>query len=368
MGLQEVKITFKKRAENTKNLLARGTVAILLKQQVSESEVSNDLIRFKTLDEATRTLNDKKIELTGESLKALDLAFRGNVSKPYEVIMGVVKNDDSNFAEVLDLFNNVQFEFICIPEHATTKGTELKDFITEYNKKGEAIAVGTTEADDEYFINFATDDVVMDKVADESNVVVKKDLFTARVASFLAGTPLTQSITNYVLEDVVSVPAKSKSDLDTEIEAGKLVLFTDWEKIRFGRAVNSLTTMKDKSEELKKITVVAKMNVIKKQIKELINDNYIGKRANTINEKMLLITDIKEYFLELERLNILHANQSSIDIDINAQKKFLSEHGYDVGSMKEREIRNANTSTFVFLEATLRFTDAMEDVFVEINY
>lgn len=367
MGLQEVKITFKKRAEKTKNLLARGTVAIILKQQESETPVA-ELFKFKNKEEAERVLKEKTITLTEDSKKCLDLAFRGNISSPYEVIVGIAKNDDTDFDTVLDLFNTVQFEFLCAPEHATAKGTNLKTFIEEYNKKGEAQVVGTTTADLEYFINFGTDNIIVTEIAGEKNVKLSKDLFTARVASYFAGTPLTQSITNYVLSDVESIPARSKSELDADIEAGKLVLFTDWEKVRFGRAVNSLTNIKEKSEELKKISTVSKMNIIKKQIKEIVNERYIGKVPNTIDGKMLLITSINEYFLELERIGILHANESSIDIDLAAQRKFLNEHGVDVDSMSEKEIRSANTSTFVFLEANLRFADAMEDVFIEINY
>lgn len=367
MGLQEIQISFKKRAEMTVNLLASGRIGIVLKQQESEQAITQ-LFKFKNLKEAERIIKEKKINLTEDSKKCLDLVFRGNVYTPAHVVVGIVKNDDSDFDFVLDLFNSAQFEFICAPEFATSKSANLTDFIAKYNKKGEAIYVGTTSADSEFCINFATDNVVVREVADVKNVTFSKDLFTARIASFLAGTPLTQSVTNFKIEDVVSIPARTQEELNTDVDNGRLVLFTDWENIRFGRGVNSLLTIENKSEELKKIITVAKMNVIKKQMKEMINEYYLGKVMNNLDGKMLLIASLNQYLLELENRGILFANQSTVDIDIQAQKNYLVTHGVDVDGMTEQEIRNANTTTFVFLAVNLMFTDAMEDVFIEITY
>src|SRR5699024_3338917 len=110
-------------------------------------------------------------------------------------------------------------------------------------------------------VNFTTNDIVMKKLSSKSNVKIDSAIGVARVTSALCGTPLTRAITNLQLDDILSVERLSNEEYDTKIDGGELVLFNDWDKVRFGRGVNSLTTLADKNAERKKILIISKMHL-----------------------------------------------------------------------------------------------------------
>jgi hypothetical protein len=76
----------------------------------------------------------------------------------------------------------------------------------------------------------------------------------------------------------------------------------------------------------------------------------------------LLITAIKGYFTQLEQEGILQAGSSSVDIDLAAQEAYLQSIGIDTSTMTEKEIREANTGDKVFLTASIKILDAIEDI------
>ena len=58
----------------------------------------------------------------------------------------------------------------------------------------------------------------------------------------------------------------------------------------------------------------------------------------------------------------MEAGQSTVDIDMDAQKTYLQSIGTDTSSMTEQEIRSANTGDKVFLAASIKILDAIEDI------
>ena len=93
-------------------------------------------------------------------------------------------------------------------------------------------------------------------------------------------------------------------------------------------------------------------------------DNYIGRYANSYDNKCLLITAINEYFRELIRSGII---QSGIcEIDVEAQRKYLEGKGIDTQDMSDQEIKEANTGAHVYLRATVSILDAIEDIDLNI--
>lgn len=362
MGLQTTKIDFVKKAEETVRMLQRGSVAILLKAN------SSNVYTFKNFDEAEKKLKTDKVTLTEDGNKALELVFRGSINRPYRVYVAFC-NEENSINESIQAFEGIKFDWFCAPEF-TTKHSDIANWINtldvERNMEVKAVVSGVA-SDSEYVVNFTGNKIALKDLGGKKNVEVTSSIFTARVASALAGTPLTRSITNLELEDVSSVERLSNDAYDSKIEAGELVIFNDWDKVRFGRGVTSLTTVGDKSEERKKILIVSKMHMWKREVKAMINDQYLGARQNTINEKMLLITSIKQYNDELAKKGVI-LNDASVDIDVRAQEKFLKEQkNIDTSNMSEKEIRDAKTDSYVFIKADLSFTDAMEDISVTVS-
>ncbi|SFE87871.1 phage tail sheath subtilisin-like domain-containing protein [Peptostreptococcus sp. D1] len=365
MGLPITKIDFVAKAEDTSRLLQRGVVAMLLKAN------STNVYTFKSYEEAKSKLATDKISLQADGEKALEMIFRGATNRPYRVHIAFC-NVEEKIVESLQVFEGIKFDWICCPEFSA-KNAEISKWVKDLNndRNLEVKAVLSGEGfDSEYIVNFVGNKIVMDKLGNKSNVEVSAALFTARVASALCGTPLTRAITNLELQDVASVERLTNAKYDELIEAGKLVIYNDWDKVRFGRGVNSLTNLNGKTEDRKKILIIAKMHMWKREIKELINEKYLGAMQNGINEKMLLITSIKQYNAELVKMGVILAStsESDVDIDVVAQENYLKTiKNIDTSNMSEKDIRHANTGSNVFLKADLSFTDAMEDIQVTVS-
>lgn len=337
MGLQSTKIDFVARAEETVRLLQRGSVAILLKAS------SDNIYSFKNYDEAKERLKLDSITLSEEGDKALELVFRGSINMPYRVHVAFL-SDPESIANKLEVFEGIKFDWFCAPEFED-KGSNIGTWIRNLNEKRNMevkAVVSNTKSDCEYVVNFTTKNVVVDSLGNKKNIEVSTSIMTARVASALAGLPLTRAITNLYLSDIVKVERLTNEQYDTKVDQGELVLFNDWDKVRFGRGVTSITTLGDKSAERKKIMIVSKMHMWKREVKELVNEKYLGAMQNGINEKMLLVTSIKQYNSELVKKGVILAstNENDVDIDIIAQEKYLKlEKNIDTSEIERKRYK-----------------------------
>ncbi|MFQ9792974.1 MAG: hypothetical protein ACLRX7_06865 [Acutalibacteraceae bacterium] len=68
----------------------------------------------------------------------------------------------------------------------------------------------------------------------------------------------------------------------------------------------------------------------------------------------------------MEAAGILQEGTSSVEIDLDAQTAFLKEKGTNVNEMDEQEIREADTEDKVFLKATVKVLDAIEEVSLNV--
>ena len=153
--------------------------------------------------------------------------------------------------------------------------------------------------------------------------------------------------------------------METAVDAGKLIFYFDGEKVKVARGVNSFqTTTSDKNSQFKKIRLVDAMDMIKDDLRVEIEDQYIGKYANSYDNKRILISAINEYFDELIRNGV--ASSYYVDIDVEANKVYLKERGIDVAEMSDDEIKQADTGDKVFLVASLTLLDAIEEVTLDI--
>src|SRR5690606_2532010 len=153
--------------------------------------------------------------------------------------------------------------------------------------------------------------------------------YCSRFAGLFAGTPLTIAATFATLPELVDCKKLTKDELDEAIKRGELQLYNDGEKIKIARAVNSLvTTTQEKGDSFKKIKIVDCMDMIHDDIKKTAEDNYLGKYANSYDNKCLLISAIQGYFDELELAGILDRGKNWVGIDVAAQTAYLKSIGY----------------------------------------
>ena len=217
-------------------------------------------------------------------------------------------------------------------------------------------------ADSEAVVNFATGDILV------GTTEFTTAEYCSRIAGLIAGTPMTISCTYAPLPEVSDVGRLTREAMDAAVDAGKFILFHDGEKVKVARGVNSLqTTTKDKGDAWKKIKMVEVMDMIQTDIRTTAQDSYIGKYANSYDNKCLLVTAIKGYLVGLEQSGILQAGSSSVGIDLARQEAYLQSVGTDTSKMSQQEIKEANTADKVFLEASIKILDAIEDINLNIT-
>ncbi|MGB9813529.1 MAG: phage tail sheath subtilisin-like domain-containing protein [Thermovenabulum sp.] len=355
MGLPAINIIFKEVAATAFQRGERGIVALILKD--TNVPATNPF--------TVTTVSDIPTTLSEANKEQIQLALMGYIRPSRKVIVYVLPNTATDYTEAQNYLETVKWDYVAVPgiqaAETTAFATWIKNLRDTKNKKVKAV-LPNTAADHEGIINFATQQIV---TADKTYTTAE---YCSRIAGMLAGTPLTISATFAPLPEVIDCDKLTKDEMDTAINQGKLILYNDGEKIKIARAVNSLvTTTQDKGESFKKIKIVDAMDMIYDDIKKTAEDYYIGKYANSYDNKCLLISAIQAYFDQLELDGILDKGKNSVGIDLDAQIAYLKSLGYDVDSMQEQEIKEANTRDKVFLKASIKILDAIEDITLNIN-
>jgi hypothetical protein len=191
--------------------------------------------------------------------------------------------------------------------------------------------------------------------------------YCSRIAGLIAGTPMKIAATYAPLTELTDAKRLTKEELDEAVGNGELALKWDGRKFKIARAVNSLvTTSEGMLDSFKKIKIVEIMDLIRTDITATAEDEYIGKYANTYDNKLLLITAIRGYFMGLEQDKLVQPGYT-VDIDVDAQEAYLVSKGTDTSEMKVQAIREADTGTHVFLKIACKILDAIEDIDININ-
>ena len=150
------------------------------------------------------------------------------------------------------------------------------------------------------------------------------------------------------------------------VDAGKHIVGFDGEKVKTARGVNSLKTLTgDKGASFQKIKIVDAMDMITDDIRMTAEDNYLGKYANSYDNKCLLISAIGSYFDQLIADGVLES--ASVAIDVEANRNYLKGKGVNVEAMSDDDIKKANTGSYVYLKATIKILDAIEDIVLPIT-
>ncbi len=361
MGLPTLNINFATAATQTAERINRGVVAIIVKE--STAAVQNKLYKLSSAA-------DIPAGLSANNKKYIASAFTGNAYGPRSVIVVTIASTNYDYDDALDMLAAERFDWLVAAwDCIETDAQKVAAWITARRAEGaicKAVLPNYT-ANNEAVVNFATADIVSSTLSISSATSCSAAEYCARVAGFLAGTPLDQSITYAVLPEVTDIPRLTPTQMDTAIDAGKLILMHDGVKVKFASGVTSLTTVSSgKFAQMKKIKTMEVIDTIRQDLRLLIQDAYIGKLPNTFDNKCLLLTAIRSYFRQLEKENVL-MDGSTVGIDIAAQRAYLISAGVDVSEMNDEEIRHANTGSHVFVAASIGVLDAIENIDVNIS-
>ncbi len=357
MGLPEISITFKQKASDAIKRSARGMVAVILQDDTIE----------QFLTPCTRWKDVKKDEWTEESLKVLKLIFKGGPQKV--LIIREFRTEGSlDLEQTLKEIMHINIDYICYPGYLSKDLNILRDFIKEAHEKGKKVkmVLPDVEADDMHIINFSASYVTAKWLDEEEPVTYTAAEYCCRMAGILAGLPLTQSCTYHVLDEIVDADIPEEPDKD--IEAGKLIIVFDGEKFKIGRGVTSLQTVtSDHPESFKKIKIVEGMDVIRHDIFSTFEDNYIGKVVNSYDNKQLFAGAVNTYLRSLQGSVLNGEAENMVQVSAEGNRGYLEEHGTDTTDMTQQELKEADTGSYMYLEGTCKFLDAMEDLRLDMS-
>lgn len=354
MGIPGINITFSEKAVSTIKRGERGCIAMIVRDE-------NTALQEKVVASIEK-FEDIPTWINEENKEQIKLAMLGYINVPKQIIVYCIGLEDT-YETALKYLETTKFDYLVIPTVQTDgKTLEIVSWIKgqrEQRKHVKAI-LPNTEADSEGIINFATETIYVG----EKEYTTEQ--YCSRIAGVIAGTPLDISCTYAPLPEVTDCTRLNKNERKLAIEQGKLIIFHDGEKVKINSGVNSfVSTNKTKGNQFKKIKIVDIMDMISDDITRTVEDNYIGKYANSYDNKTLLLSALWSYFEELKNASIL--NTYEVEIDIDANRLYLQSKGIETSSMNENDIKQAQTDDKVFLKAKLGILDAMEELELPIQ-
>ena len=354
MGLPEILIEFKQRAETAVQRSENGIVAMILKDDT------------KTGDEFTSYAYSTAADIDNTHWSVANQKYLNSVfeSAPNRVLVERIATS-GNYEDALARLRNKNWNYLAIPGLQKAEVEDIGDWIIAQRSAGKTFkavlpcTVAEYSANDEGIIDFATEGIKAGAYSFTSYE------FCARIAGLIASLPMTESATYQVLAEVDSITESTTPDED--IDGGKLILINDGEKIKVARGVNSLHIISgDKTEDMKKIKIIDGMDLIRDDIRTTFEENYVGIN-NSYANKLIFISAVNQYFDTLVRQGVLYDQYENLaEIDVDAQREWLAEK-YDVSSYTDDQIRTARTGSYVFARASIQFNDAIEDLHFSIN-
>lgn len=272
-----------------------------------------------------------------------------------------------DYTKILRVIETVEFVYLAIPQIQPENVPDIASWIKSMRTTKDIMVnavLPNINADCEGVINF-TNSIIRTKT--KSYTAAQ---YCARVAGLLAGTPMTISATYAPLNELIEVERNTVDEMNDRVSNGEFFFFSDGQKIKVARAVNSfVTTYQGRGDDFKFIKIMNLLDMIHNDIKWTGHDSYIGKYANNASNRALLITAINGYFKTLETEGLLERNQNRSYIDYEAVKNWRESNGLntrdELEAMSEKELEVLNLHENVFIAADLSPLNAIENITVK---
>ena len=371
LGMPNVIISFKEAGIAAIERSKRGIVFLVLEED--EAVITQLTTTPEEGEEAIQnpftiyTIDDIPSGLSEDNKDYITKCLLGYVTAPYRVKVYLQATGGTGADKWQESLKNIaaeRWDYLSIPkieeEQLETVGTWIKTNRENKYKKVKAVLPGYA-GDYEGIVNFSNKKI---KTATKEYTPAE---YTARIAGLIAGTPLTISATYAPLGEVIDCDKYDLDENDEKVNKGEFFIWYDGTKYKMSRAMNSLvTTTEGKQEGYQTIKIVDIMDMIYDDVRTTAQDSYIGKYANTYDNKCLLITAITGYLKELENEGLLQANYSTVELDTEAIKNYQLQNGLytkdELADMSNDEINMLDTKKKVFLKGKIKIIDAMEDI------
>lgn len=383
IGLPNVQVIFQDLANTAITRSSRGVACIIIKdntgfemlsvknkkEKVTEENimVMSSLDESKVLKEYRGFTDVEKTDYTSENYKIIEDVFLTDITKLFVIKIP----NEKNFEDIKHLINR-EINWIAYIGETREEQKKLADFVKLENKtrvkrlKAICYNLQEAEADDMHIINFVNENVTK---ADGTNVVGYK--YLGRLLGVLTGCRMDMSVTYTILSDLKSVTEIGDTEAINEaIGKGKLVLINDDDGVRIARGINSLQKNdKNHTEDMKYIAIVECMDLIYEDIINTFKKVYLGRFKNSYDNQVLFISAVNSYFRDLAREEILDPNYNNITfVDTEKQREIWISNGkLEAENWSDIEVKNNTFRTNVYLQANVKFLNAMEDLLFVVN-
>ena len=385
IGLPKVDVIFKGLANTAVVRSGRGIACLIIKDNTGmdtlelskskkETLANEEDLKVKSVVTEDKILKQYKgfteVESTDyseENYKIIEDVFLTEINKLY-----VIKIPNDKTFEDVKPFIKKDINWIAYIGETREEQKKLADFVKLENKlrskrlKAICYNLQEAEADDMHIVNFVNASVIK---ADGKSIVGYK--YLGRLLGVLAGCRMDMSVTYNILSDLNSVEQIGDTDAINEaIGKGKFVLINDDDGVRIARGVNSLQKNdKEHTEDMKYITIVEAMDLIYEDIVNTFKQVYLGRFKNSYDNQVLFISAINSYFRDLAREEILDPNYNNISfVDIEKQRETWIENGkLEATNWSDIQVKDNTFRTNVYLQANVKFLNAMEDLLFIVN-
>ncbi len=340
MGRPNIIVNFLTAAKTAITRSERGIVALV----VTDATKTATLTTYKSITEVEAT------DWTAENYRIIKETFLDGVN-----CIHVIRAE--TFGDAKAVLDSLKINWLA---HISSTQTDVVEYVKTRNAgstsaKIKAVVYSATAPDSDHIVNF-----VNTKVKSTDGTEVDGYKYLGRIAGMLAALPLNKSATYYIFSDLESVTDVDK--IDEDVEAGKFVLFNDYGKVRCARAVNSATTAE--KEDLKKITIIEGMDLVREDIIETFKNDYVGKYKNTLDNQTVFIAAVNTYLRQLASEGVLSPDYSNkAEVDIETQRAALIAAGVKgAEDFDDTEVKNHPYSSYVYVLADVLFVDAIEDL------
>ncbi len=346
-----ISVVFKQKGATVIARSAKGIVALIIKDDTDGAPIK---AIYKSIADVDFTKFSKR------NFDYINLLYLGAPSK---VI--VININGKSVTDALNMLASLKFNYLAMPAVSEEEVLTISAWIKSQrddNKKTFKAVLPKSPSDHEGIINF-TGENIKSSVSDD---VFNTGEYCVRIAGILAGLPFSRSSTYFKLSDITDMT--DVLDANERIKKGELVIIFDGENYKIARGINSFVShTATKGSDFSKIKVVDGMDLYRDDITDVFENHYVGKYINDYDNKQAFVGAINAYNKSLEGdvLDKSYKNESKIDVE--AQKLYLESTGVDTSTMKEMEIKTANTGTNVFVTGNIKLADTMEDLVI-VNY
>ena len=297
-----------------------------------------------------------KGDWTEDNISLVQTAFE--VFSPYKVMIRRKGEDD--VAVFLKELETLKVTHLACPELESEDDGKVVTWVKGNTNKRNVVYVSAfaNNSDDCRVIEIANK-----AVAHKAIKSYDPKKFTVMVAGAIAGCPLNRSLDNITFPTITSVD-------NVEPVNGKFAMYNDDDVVKCRLAINSKTTFDSTWKPgTRFIKIFEGMNIVKYDIEDTFKDYWCGLYINNYDNKVAFCNNInKVYFKELAP-NVLSPDfDNKIDIDVEANKRYIVTDGKDPETMSETEIRTYPTGEEVFLYGQVRFSNVMVNLQLGIQY